>query len=258
VSKTCRVIFALLLVAGCGAPKPRPGPEHIPSEAAVPAQPPTGAGVYRIDAAQSEVRLLVYRAGALANLGHNHVIVNRSVTGWVKFIDDVGAAGGAASGNAPAAGGAVSGNAAAVNVAASFALSLPVADFVIDDAQARSEEGADFSEAVPEEARSGTRHNMLSPALLDGDEFPTIALSSVAATRTGGALRATLTVRIAGHESTLEVPFASEVSKDRVSASGTVTLRQTALGLVPYSVMLGALQVQDEFTVKFKVVAFAT
>jgi hypothetical protein len=34
-----------------------------------------------------------------------------------------------------------------------------------------------------------------------------------------------------------------------------VELRQTDLGLTPYSLMLGALQVQDAMTVKFKIVA---
>ena len=33
--------------------------------------------VYRIDERQSELRILVYRAGPLARLGHNHVMVNR-------------------------------------------------------------------------------------------------------------------------------------------------------------------------------------
>jgi hypothetical protein len=32
-------------------------------------------------------------------------------------------------------------------------------------------------------------------------------------------------------------------------------LRQSAVGLAPYSLMLGALQVQDAMTVKFKIVA---
>jgi hypothetical protein len=32
-------------------------------------------------------------------------------------------------------------------------------------------------------------------------------------------------------------------------------LRQSTLGLTPYSLMLGALQVQDALTVKFKIVA---
>jgi hypothetical protein len=36
---------------------------------------------------------------------------------------------------------------------------------------------------------------------------------------------------------------------------GSLELRQTALGLTPYSLMLGALQVQDAMTVKFSIVA---
>jgi hypothetical protein len=32
-------------------------------------------------------------------------------------------------------------------------------------------------------------------------------------------------------------------------------LRQTALGLTPYSLMLGALQVQDAIRIKFNIVA---
>jgi hypothetical protein len=35
-------------------------------------------------------------------------------------------------------------------------------------------------------------------------------------------------------------------------------LRQSDLGLTPFSVMLGALQVQDEMHIKFKIVASAT
>ena len=41
----------------------------------------------------------------------------------------------------------------------------------------------------------------------------------------------------------------------RLTATGTLELRQSALGLAPYSLMLGALQVQDAMTIKFKIVA---
>jgi len=44
------------------------------------------------------------------------------------------------------------------------------------------------------------------------------------------------------HESTLE-------------ASGEFPLRQSELGLTPFSAMLGALQVQDEMRVSFHIVA---
>jgi polyisoprenoid-binding protein YceI len=103
---------------------------------------------------------------------------------------------------------------------------------------------------------------MLGAALLDADRFPVITLTSLGIKQTPGApesgsLVATLAVGVAGHESTLVVPFAVEISSDRISAAGSVVLRQSDLGLTPISVMLGALQVQDEITVKFKFVAAA-
>jgi polyisoprenoid-binding protein YceI len=229
VLKTCGVICAALLLTACGTPPSREEPNHGATGTAAQAQSPTGAGVYRIDSAQSELRLLVHRAGPLARLGHNHVIVNRAMGGWVKFSGNVSAA--------------------------SFSLSVPVADFVVDDARVRSEEGADFSEDVPEDAKSGTRHNMLSAALLDAEHFPTITLASVAVTQAPGPLAATLAISVAGHLSTVVVPFTLETSEGRVTASGTAVLRQSAMGLTPFSVMLGALQVEDEFSVKFKLVA---
>jgi polyisoprenoid-binding protein YceI len=225
----CSVIGAAALLAACGAPKPRPVRNEGATEAAPPARPATGAGIYHIDSARSELRLLVYRAGPLARFGHNHVIVNRAVGGWVDFAGNV--------------------------AAASFSLRVPVADFVVDDAGMRSEEGADFSEEIPEDAKSGMRHHMLSAALLDAEHFPAIMLASVAVTQAPGTLTATLTVSIAGHPSTLVVPFTVETSVGRIEASGTAVLRQSEMGLTPFSVMLGALQVQDELSIKFKLVA---
>src|SRR5216683_6404146 len=219
-----------LCVAACGAPKTRQLPAM--GEGVEPARPPAGTAAYSIDSAQSELRLLVYRAGPMARLGHNHVILNRAIGGWV--------------------------DAAARPESASFSLYVPVADFVVDDARARSEEGQDFSAEVPEEAKSGTRRNMLSTALLDGERYPVMTLTSVGiAQAPEGNLVATLTIGVAGHESTLAVPFTLEISADRISAAGSVVLRQSDLGLTPLSVMLGALQVQDDITVKFRFVAAA-
>jgi hypothetical protein len=231
--KTCCAICAVALLAACGAPQARRGHEVAPPTPG----PAAGVTAYRVDAARSEVRLLVYRAGPLAQFGHNHVIVNRAVGGWVDAAE-------------PAS-------------AASFSLRIPVADFVVDDPDARAEEGPDFAGEVAEDAKSGTRHNMLSAALLDADHFPTITLTSIAVTpapgtQTGENLAARLTVDVAGHETTMVVPFMLETTADRLSVSGTVVLRQSEMGLTPFSVMLGALRVQDEITVKFKFIALKT
>ena len=66
---------------------------------------------------------------------------------------------------------------------------------------------------------------------------------------------ATPIVKVAGHESTLVVPFTLESSAERIAAAGSVVLRQSDLGLTPFSVMLGALQVQNDITVRFRFVA---
>jgi polyisoprenoid-binding protein YceI len=217
------VSLALLLTA-CGTPKSRPaGSPHAVAPAI------SEAGSYHVDRAQSELRILVYRAGPMERLGHNHVIVNRAVDGAVAYAGDLSAA--------------------------SFSLSIPSAAFRVDDADMRAEEGADFAEDVSDDAKAGTLRNMLSAAVLDAAQFPDIAIRSISMSGTNGSPEATLNVRVAGHESRLVVPFTVDISPGRLVARGTLTLRQSALGLTPLSIFLGALRVQDEMRLKFKFVA---
>lgn len=223
--------FLTLSLAACGALKGRPAAPQRPE--APPSLELPGRD-YSIDENTSELRILVYRAGPLARFGHNHVMVNRRVHGAVNL---------------------------AQNGAAVFWLSVPVAEFSVDELPARRAEGPDFAAEVPDDARSGTLHNMLSAAVLNAAEYPDISINGIVA---GGPpdsgatpLVATLTIGVAGHESKIEVPFVLESASEsgRLSASGSFELRQSALGLTPYSLMLGALQVQDAMTVKFQIVA---
>ncbi len=59
----------------------------------------------------------------MAAVGHNHVIVNRSVQGWVRFD------------------GALSGG--------GFFLTVPVSGFIVDESAARLQEGAEFYRGDP-------------------------------------------------------------------------------------------------------------
>ena len=231
-------ILALLLAA-CTAPRPRNAAPQNPGESPAAPNLPLHGKVYRIDESRSELRILVYRAGPLAHLGHNHVIVNRSIRGVVDLAETA--------------------------EETEFSMEVPAAAFVVDDAQARSEEGPDFAAAVPDEAKSGTLHNMLSTSLLDADEFPMITVKSIAVAGApgtprsdvpdAGTLTVTVAITVAGHESRVDVPFTLRRDSDHLSVTGSFELRQTALGLTPFSLMLGALQVQDAMTVKFNIVA---
>jgi polyisoprenoid-binding protein YceI len=232
VLKSFGIAALALLLVSCGAPRPGPAPAQVAPAPSAPLAPPAGTTLYRIDPAQSELRVLVYRAGAMAKLGHNHVIANRMLTGQVAFA-------GSAAGS-------------------SFSVTIPAAGFVVDDEDLRRQEGADFPGEIPADAKEGTLHNMLSPALLDASEFPAITVRGANITGTDDALTATLTVSVAGHESTFEAPFTLEAGAGVLSAAGTFELRQSALGLAPFSVMMGALQVRDDMRLKFRIVAIAT
>jgi hypothetical protein len=234
VFKTIAAGALMVVLAACGALKPHHAPPSNPNEPLLPMDQRFPGRLYRIDESRSELRVLVYRAGPLARLGHNHVMVNRSLSGAVKLAD------------APED--------------SAFRFSVPVAGFVVDDAQARHEEGSDFDSEVPEEAKAGTLQNMRSAAVLDADEFPLITVESVALSAPPGAggadsMVATVAISAAGHDAKIQMPFALRRESNELSASGSSQIRQSALGLTPYSLMLGALQVQDAMTIKFRIIA---
>jgi YceI-like domain len=229
VFKGLGIAVLSLALAACAAQRPRPTLPQAASPPSASLQSLPAAGDYPIDSTRSELRVLVYRAGPLANLGHNHVLVNRSISGSLHLAQNL--------------------------ASSSFSLSMPVADFVVDDAKARRQEGSDFPGEIPQDAKEGTEHNMLSPALLNAAEFPTIAVKSVTITGDQGQPSASLLITIAGRESTIVAPFTLHGDARHLTAAGTFELRQTAIGLKPYSLFGGALQVQDAMQLKLSIVA---
>jgi hypothetical protein len=172
----------------------------------------------------------------MAALGHDHVIVNRALEGSVSPAGPLASAG--------------------------FFLSIPTSGFVVDEAAARAQEGADFSEEIGDDAKAGTLHNMLSPAVLDAQSHASITVQSITIEPAAGgaqvppaAEQATVRVSVAGHESTLVVPFTVDTSAGRLHAEAAFTVQQTALGLTPFTALLGALRVQDQVRVKLDLVA---
>jgi len=228
VFKNAAIAILLMGLAACGAPRPHPSVQQPANQPSASLQPLPIAGTYRIDSSNSELRVLVYRAGAFARLGHNHVIVNRAVSGSVQL--------------------------AGTATASSFSLSVPLTGFTVDDPQSRREEGSDFPGEIPDDAKTGTLENMLSPAVLNAAAFPVITVNSLTLTGVQGALTADLKINVAGHESTITAPFSLQTDSHRLTATGSLELRQTAIGVMPYSLMLGALSVQDAMLLKFKIV----
>jgi polyisoprenoid-binding protein YceI len=183
---------------------------------------------YQIEPARSLLTIRVYRAGTLARMGHNHVVASHDLQGTVYVPADL--------------------------TRSSFQVRIPVAKLSVDESELRTQAGPDFPPEVPDSAKEGTRRNMLSEALLDAEQFPEILLTSErvdVSTPTDLLTQIQVTVRNQTH--TLAVPVHYELGADALSASGEFSLKHSDLGLTPFSAMLGAIQVQDEMKVRFKV-----
>jgi polyisoprenoid-binding protein YceI len=229
-------VAALLLIPLAGCPTRPKGPEPAATAKIAPAAPPQRheGRPFDVDSRESLLTILAFRAGTLAKVGHNHVIASHDVSGTFYVPDDVSHS--------------------------TFELHIPVTQLAIDEPDLRAQEGPDFPKDVPDSAKDGTRRNMLSEALLNGAQFSDIALVSqhIEPMQSGSQVRADVQITIRGQTHTVSVPVTYSLSNGELTASGELPLKQTDLGLTPFTAMLGALAVQDEMRVRFRFIAHAS
>ncbi|MDC8756397.1 YceI family protein [Janthinobacterium fluminis] len=221
--------IALACLLGACAPAPRVPP-------AAPAAPAAaddfgqayyarlqagGQTVLRIDPQASLIGVTVRRGGVLARMGHDHIVASRGVAGFV----------------APALG------------RADFHFRLD--QLSVDEAGLRQEAGLD-SKPSPADIE-GTRNNMLT-RVLDAAHFPDVL---VHAERTAADAPLRVSITLHGVTRTLDIPVAIEAGADGrgLVASGSVALKQSDFGLVPFAVFGGALAVQDRMELRFRLVS---
>jgi len=231
----CKVSVVLLLgglLAGCPGrvrPPSVPAPTPAPTQPA-PAEPEIeGATLYSVDPAASDVNIFVYRGGMMARLGHNHVMTAKSLKGEVSLHPD--------------------------GARSRFDLAFPVAELIVDDPQARQAAGADFPGEIPQKDREGTRKNMLRAEVLDAEHFASVRLQSVSVMGPLQSARVVTRITIKDVSRDVEVPVSIVTSANQLSASGQFDIEQTDFGIKPFSIGLGALEVVDKLTIRFKISA---
>ena len=222
-----RWLFTACLLLGVlyrGEAAAPPGELSAPSPEVVRA-----ARLYRVVPDRSELRLLVYRSGALAMLGHNHVISSPAFNGSVYVGENP--------------------------ENSFFILNLPVHSFEVDRPELRSEEGKDFPGSLDEKARQRTLKNMLGESMLDAARYPDIRLTSRQISGELPELVLTMDVQIRGQVSQLQVPVEVVIDMGHLTATGHFSFEQTAVGIKPFRVMLGAMRVGDMVDLKFRITA---
>jgi hypothetical protein len=232
--RTVSVAVSLaFLLAGCATRQAvQPAPGQSPAARPRPARQVGQA--YAILPARSRLIVLVYRAGPLAALGHNHVVACRCVTGTVYLPRDP--------------------------LRASFEARVAVEQLSVDDPALRAaEHSGDFPPDVPPSARQGTRRHMLGAAQLNAARHPDITLRSedLRPSPDGkrGDVVADVLVGLDGARHSVSVPMDYVIQGREIVVTGEFPLRQTDLGLAPYSVMGGALRVRDTMEVRLRLVA---
>ena len=187
-----------------------------------------GADVYRIDPQTSDIRLLVYRDGALSTFGHNHVVSLKDFKGTIYLEPKL--------------------------EQSRVELEIPVDRLIVDDAALRRLEGEDFANQPSKDDIASTRTNMLGDALLNAKQFATIKV-----TGTSGPIDANnfamlnLSVQLLGREIKLTLPSTLKLEGDQLEASGAAELSHRQLGLKPFSALLGSLRVAEQMKFKYRI-----
>jgi hypothetical protein len=216
------LIGAALLAAGCAQVPPAPPPEAKPAgapelqEAYYRDAAARSAKVYRIEPGVSLVVARVYRGGRLAKLGHDHVVSSREPRG---FVD-------ADNGRCD--------------------LYVAVESLAVDDPAQRAAAG--FESTPSESDVAGTRSNMLEK-VLEAERFPFVVLRVRAVEQ--GVLQAELSVH--GVTRPLRIPAKVDSGAERVEVSGSFAINQSDFGIEPFSVLGGALAVQDRVDLSFAI-----
>lgn len=225
----CAALACAALLAACAPLTPKAPPDG--PAASQPTAPQTlpdayyrqlraaGQPVLRIDAPRSLIAVTVRRGGTLARLGHDHVVASRTLEGYV----------------APQAG------------RSDFRFRLD--QMSVDEEALRERAGLHSQPGA--DAIDGTRRNMLTK-VLDAERHPYVLVRAERGPSPG-----TLLADITLHGVTRRYTIPAVVSADArgASASGELTLRQSDFGIVPFSVLGGALAVEDQLELRFEIAA---
>lgn len=178
--------------------------------------------VYAVDTARSVVTIRVGKAGLFKFAGHEHEVVAGALKGEVRADREH--------------------------------LDRSSVVLTFEASGLRVSGKGEPAEDVPK-----VQAAMQGPQVLDVERFPEITYHSTAvAGRAAGAGVYELTLggelTLHGVKASLSVPVRVEMTDERLTATGTLTLRHTAFGLTPISVA-GVVKVKDELAVTFSIMA---
>jgi YceI-like domain len=223
IARAAFIVVAALLAA-CASERSSPpvasarGPADFPNGYYL-SLAEQGQPVFRIDPDRSLVVIEVRRAGSLAQLGHDHVVASHAVAGYIA--PDQGRAD----------------------------LYTALDALVVDEPALRDEAGFETQPSPADVA--ATRRNMLGKVLeSDRHPFARIAVSGAAAGQRDQRLRVAVTLH--GITRYVEAPVRLQIASEDAEVTGSFAVDQSQFGIVPFSILGGAIAVQDRVDIRFR------
>lgn len=178
-----------------------------------------GKPVFAADSAASLVTIEVRRSGSLAQFGHDHVIASREVSGYIAPDEQ------------------------------HADLFLPLEGLVVDEPALRAQAGLDTQPSADDIA--GTRRNMVDKVLETGRyPFAQVTIRPADAETSPSALRVSVTLH--GTTQIVESDLKLDTSRDTMEVTGAFAIEQSKFGIVPFSILGGAIAVQDRVAISFR------
>jgi polyisoprenoid-binding protein YceI len=181
-----------------------------------------GRPMFTVEPGHSVVVVEVHRGGSLARLGHDHVVASHDVRGCI----------------APADG------------RADFYVRLQ--DLTVDEPPLRAAAGFD-TQPTPADV-AATRENMLDK-VLHTEPHPFAEIGIVRVEGDGKAVALDLALTLNGVTRTQRIGAEVEIGADAMRVTGRTVIRQSDFGIVPFSILNGAIRVEDPVEVRFEILA---
>lgn len=208
---------------------PAPVIREPAGEPPLPGRTAADAAHYRVVDEGTRVYARVFRGGSMAKLGHNHVVLFPGVRGDVYLAAGIGGS--------------------------LFDLVVPVIGAEVDPPALRRDQGRSFRTDISDDARARTRNNMLGERVLDAARYPHITVSSARIEGPPARPLVTLDITIRATTRRLAVPVNLSHDADSLRAEGRLELLQSDFGIEPFTVLGGALRVEDRVELVFTVSA---
>jgi hypothetical protein len=229
------VFMCALALAGCAATAPQQLASTSTGQAGAgeaalgetyAALAASGGKLFKLDPQASHLKIYAFRSGRLARLGHNHVLTAPQFTGYFYLPGNVSAA--------------------------QFDLLFHLDQLMLDDPAERALLGPAFASTVSAEAIAATREHMLGEDNLQAAQFPLVRIHSLQIAGEAPKFAVQVEMELHGQTRQMRLPLTVTGLPQQLTVAGALVVRQSDFGIKPYSVMAGAMSVQDELVIEFE------